>query len=99
MTFERPDLLALAPLLVLAVILGVTAQWRRGLRLVDAFGGRDPAMRLAPLDLRRFPTGRLISLVVVSVAFTVAAAGPGGAVAPTPEERPRMPSTVAVIDA
>lgn len=87
MTFERPELLALAPLLALVLALGVAAQWRRGLRLMDAFGGRAPSMRLASRDLRRFPTSRLISLVVVSIALTVAAAGPDGAVAPTQDER------------
>ena len=89
MTFERLDLLTLAPLLILTLSLGVTAQWRRGLRLVDAYGGRAPARRLASRDLWRFPTSRLVGLVVASAALTAAAAGPQGAADPTPgSERP-----------
>ena len=89
MTFERLDLLTLAPLLILTLSVGVTAQWRRGLRLVDAYGGREPAKRLASRDLVRFPTSRLVGLVVASTALTVAAAGPEGAPDPAPgSERP-----------
>ena len=88
-TFERLELLALAPLLILTLSLSVTAQWRRGVRLVDAYGGREAATRLASRDLWRFPTSRLVALVVAGAALTIAAAGPGGAADPTPEsERP-----------
>lgn len=76
MTFERSELLALAPLLVLIVSLGVTAQWRRATRLFDAYGGGTAARRLAPRDLRAFPVTRLLCLLLACLALTVAAAGP-----------------------
>lgn len=88
MTFERPELLALAPPLVLVVSLAVTAQWRRALRLIDAFGGRDAARRLAPRDLRPFPSGRLGALVAVVCGLTLTAAGPRPTVEPPRSRHP-----------
>ena len=96
MTFERPELLALPPLLVLLVSLAVTAQWRRTLRLVDAYGGPDAVERLAGRDLSRFPTPRLLCLVAGTVLLSTSAAGPVPAVAPPPESDRPLDLVVAV---
>ena len=76
MTFSHPALLALAPIIVLVVGLALAAQWRRYRRLEEAFGGRKAASRLTSIDLHRFPKSRLSCLIAVSLALTIAAAGP-----------------------
>lgn len=88
MTFQRPELLALAPVLVLIVSLGVTAQWRRAIRLVDAYGGETAARRLSPSNLRAFPVTRLVSLLGACLALTAAAAGPMDTLEEPESDRP-----------
>ncbi len=95
MTFERPELLTLAPLAVLVAALCVHRQWRRGLRLVEAYG-TDPARRLAPRDLERFPGTRLIALLGAIVGLAAAAAGP--AIPPPEPESARPIDLVVAVD-
>lgn len=76
LSFARPEVLALAPFLVLVVSLSLRAQWVRGLKLVDAYGGGAAAERLTGRDLTPFPVLRLGALLVAVGALTVAAAGP-----------------------
>jgi len=76
MTFTRPELLALAPIGVLLICLSVTAQWRRGRRLVEAYGGPAAAARLTGVRLERFPVSRFTSLVLATVVLSGLAAGP-----------------------
>jgi len=75
-TFSHPELLALAPIIILVLALALTAQWHRHRRLEEAFGGRTAARRLTSSDLHRFPRNRLWCLIGVSLALTIAAAGP-----------------------
>jgi Ca-activated chloride channel family protein len=96
MTFARPELLALGPLAVLIACLAVIAQRRRALRLVEAYGGAEPARRLAERDLRAFPTTRLASLIVAAVAVTIAAAGPEAP--PTPPDSAQPIDLVVALD-
>ncbi len=76
MIFERPELLALGPLVVLVVSLGVCAHWRRAIRLSDAYGGPVPGRRLGHRKLGSFPVGRLAALLLAGLALTGAAAEP-----------------------
>lgn len=76
MTFIRPDLLAVAPVAVLLLALGVTLQWRRELRLVRAFGGTHAARHLIGRDFGRYPATRLACLTVAAITLTAGAAGP-----------------------
>lgn len=88
MTFERPDLLGLAPLLGLAVVLALVSQWRRGLRLVQAYGGADAALRLIGRRLESFPAVRLAAGLAAIPCLVGVAAG----VAPEiPEVPPATP--------
>ena len=88
MTFERPDLLGLAPTLCLIVVLALLSQWRRSVRLVDAYGGPIAALRLIGRRLERFPAVRLLAGLVAVTSLVAVAAG----VAPeTPEEAPVTP--------
>ena len=77
MTFERPDLLVLAPLAVLVLGLALVSQWRRGVRLVRAYGGPKAAARLTGRSLERFPALRATALVLGALSLVLAAAGPG----------------------
>lgn len=75
MTFERPELLqALAPIVALLVA-GILWQWRRSVRLADAFGGADSARRLTGRSLRRFPVARLTCVLLAATALTLSASG------------------------
>jgi Ca-activated chloride channel family protein len=76
MTFLRPDLLATAPVVVLLLFLSITAQWRRGRRLADAYGGLVPAARLTGVELGRFPVVRTGCLVFATMLLSGLAAGP-----------------------
>lgn len=84
MTFLRPELLGVAPIAVLLLAIGVTAQWRRGRKLAAAYGGFRAARRLTRRSLEHFPTARLSCLLGASLILSLAAAGPesdlGGAV-------------------
>ena len=66
MTFERPDLLGLAPALCLIVGLALLSQWRRGVRLVDAYGGPAAALRLVGRRLERVPAIRLVASLIAA---------------------------------
>ena len=85
MTFERPDLLALVPWVAAGLAGFVLAQWRRGVRLVHAWGGPTPARRLLGRDLSSLPWLRLLALASAGAALVLAAAGPQPA---EPEEVP-----------
>lgn len=88
MTFERPDLLGLAPVLCLLVALALLNQWRRGVRLVDAYGGPAAALRLIGRRLERFPAARfVVSLAGVGCLVAVAA----GVSPDEPEPAPLTP--------
>jgi len=76
MTFSRPELLALVPIVVLLLALAVSAQARRHRRLADAFGGVAAARRLTSRDLVTFPRRRFACLLAAGAAMSLAAAGP-----------------------
>lgn len=95
MTFQRPELLALAPLAALLFALAVGAHWRRLRRLEAAYGGA-PLRRLFPVRLDRFPTGRLLTLVAAGLAIGLAAAGPLWLRPEPPEPPPPLDVTIAV---
>ncbi len=76
MTFDRPELLIVAPASAIALAIFVALQWRRGRRLVEAYGGRAPSMRLLGRDLTRLPLGRLAVVAVGASAMALAATGP-----------------------
>jgi len=88
MTFERPDLLGLAPALCLLVVLALLSQWRRSVRLVDAYGGPAAARRLIGRRLERFPAVRLLATLIAVTSLVAVASG----VTPeVPEEAPTTP--------
>ena len=76
MTFSRPEMLSLIPIVVLTLALAVSAQTRRHRKLADAFGGAVAARRLTSRDLTSFPRRRLACLIGAGVAMSLAAAGP-----------------------
>lgn len=75
MTFERPELLPWLPLVLLLLIAALVWQWRRTVRLRDAYGGEAPARRLTGRTLGRFPGGRLLSVSLAATALVLAASG------------------------
>jgi len=85
MTYARPEFLVGIPLAVLVFVLAVTLQWRRGRRLVAAYGGRDAAIRLLGRDLTPFPAVRLIVAATAAAALVLAASEPA------PEDTPPPP--------
>ena len=75
MTFDRPDLLPLAPLAALLFALALGAHWHRLRRLTEAY--QAPALRrLLPVRPGHFPTARLLCVVASGLAIGLAAAGP-----------------------
>jgi Ca-activated chloride channel family protein len=73
--FERPELLALAPLAAILFAFAVGAHWRRLKRLAKAY--ELPALRrLLPPRSGRFPTQRFLCLVSAGALLGLAAAGP-----------------------
>ena len=76
MTFSRPALLALVPIVVLVLTLALAGQARRHLKLAQAFGGAAAARRLTSRDLSSFPRRRLACLIGAGAAMSLAAAGP-----------------------
>jgi Ca-activated chloride channel homolog len=76
MTFERPDLLVLIPMFLVALGVGVGVQWRRGVRLVAAYGGPVAARRLLGRSLETVPAARTSVLFLAAIGLVVAAAGP-----------------------
>lgn len=75
MTFERPDLLIAIPIALVLLTGAVLFQWQRGVRLVRAYGGPDPARRLLGRDLSPFPALRLFTLLLVIGTLGLAGAG------------------------
>lgn len=81
MTFERPELLVAIPIAGLLIFAALLFQWQRGVRLVRAYGGPDPARRLLGRDLTPFPLARLVVLLFLVTTLGAAGAGlRGGAV-------------------
>lgn len=75
MIFERPEVLQALPGVVALLVVAILSQWRRSLRLAEAFGGRTSVRRLTGRSLHRFPAGRLASVAIAAVALTLAASG------------------------
>jgi hypothetical protein len=73
--FERPELLALAPLAAILFALTVGAHWRRLRRLATAYE-LTALHRLLPTSSGRFPTQRFLCLVGAGTLLGLAAAGP-----------------------
>jgi Ca-activated chloride channel family protein len=73
--FERPELLALAPLAAILFAFTVGAHWRRLRRLATAYE-LTALRRLLPTDPGRFPTQRFLCLVCAGALLGLAAAGP-----------------------
>jgi Ca-activated chloride channel family protein len=73
--FERPELLALAPLAAILFAFAVGAHWRRLRRLATAFE-LTALRRLLPTSPGRFPTQRFLCLVGAGALLGLAAAGP-----------------------
>ena len=94
MSFERPELLPLLPMALLLVTGAVLWRWRRGVRLVRAYGGREAATRLTGRSaLDAFPALRLLSVVLGLSALLLAAAGAG----PGDEEPPVPPTPLDLV--
>jgi Ca-activated chloride channel family protein len=74
-TFQRPELLQALPPVAVLLVAGILWQWRRSVRLADAFGGRGPARRLTGRALRRLPAARLACVLVAVAALILAASG------------------------
>ena len=75
MIFERPELLALAPLAAILFAFTVGAHWRRLRKLVTAYE-LTAIRRLLPTSSGRFPTQRFLCLVSAGALLGLAAAGP-----------------------
>lgn len=94
MTFDRPDLLPLAPLAALLFALALGAHWHRLRRLTEAY--QAPALRrLLSVRPGRFPTGRLLFVVASGLAIGLAAAGPAWSAGG--EDEPLPPLDVAIV--
>jgi Ca-activated chloride channel family protein len=94
MSFERPELLVLAPLCATVLAIALGAHWRR-LRHLEQ-GLSSPALRrLLPAGLGRFPSARLLCLVGGGVALGVAGAGPVWTF-PEGDEQPPLDVAIAV---
>ena len=88
MTFERPELIGLITAMIFMVILALLGQWRRCVRLVNAYGGPHAAYRLIGKRAELFPSLRLVAGLLAVVLLGSAAAG----IAPEqPEEAPVTP--------
>jgi Ca-activated chloride channel family protein len=94
-TFLRPELLLLGPVVALLLSLALTFQWRRLTRLERTYP--DHAVRrLISRRLQGFPTTRMVCLVVVGLALAGAAAGPRPAEPEPAEPVPPLDIAVAV---
>jgi Ca-activated chloride channel family protein len=91
---DRPDLLVLGPLTALLLAFALGWQWQRLNRLM---AGYSPVAlgRLLPPRLGRFPSVRLVCLVVGGLAIGLGAAGPAW-VMPEPEALPPLDVALAV---
>ena len=74
MIFERPELLALGPLVAILFAFTIGAHWRRLQRLATAYE-LNALRRLLPTNPRRFPTQRFLCLVGAGALLGLAAAG------------------------
>jgi Ca-activated chloride channel family protein len=97
MTFERPELLVVIPAAVTILLLAIVLQWRRGVRLVRAYGGSEPARRLLGRRLEVFPAARTLVLILVGSGLALAAAGPARESA-GPVEPPTPVDLIVAID-
>ena len=75
MIFERPELLALAPLAAILFAFTVGVHWRRLRTLATAYE-LTALRRLLPTSPGRFPTHRFLCLVGAGALLGLAAAGP-----------------------
>ena len=88
MTFERPELIGLIPAMLFVVSVAIVGQWRRGVRLVNAYGGRQASFRLIGRRVDLFPSLRLVSTFLAVALLGSAFSG----IAPVqPEEVPVTP--------
>jgi Ca-activated chloride channel family protein len=94
MTFERPELLVLAPLIAIVLAIALGWHWRRLRRLEQSFTS-SAFRRLLPPGLGRFPSARLLGLVGGGVALGLAAAGPAWTL-PDGDEQPPLDVAIAV---
>ena len=95
MIFERPELLALAPLAAILFAFTVGAHWRRLRRLATAY---EPTAlrRLLPTSPGDFPTQRFLCLVGAGALLGLAAAGPVLWDPEPPESVPPLDVAIAV---
>jgi Ca-activated chloride channel family protein len=91
---ERPDLLVLGPLTALLLAFSLGSQWQRLNRLMEGYSSVALG-RLLPPRLGRFPSVRLVCLVVGGLAIGLGAAGPAWMV-PEPEALPPLDVAIAV---
>ena len=96
MILERPEYLALAPLLAVLFALTVGAHWRRLRKLRKSYE-LTALRRLLPVSLDRFPTDRLLYLVGAGALIGLAAAGPVW-LDPEPPEPPEPLDVAIVVD-
>jgi hypothetical protein len=73
--FERPELLALGPLVAILFAFTIGAHWRRLRRLATAYE-LNALRRLLPTNPGRFPTQRFLCLVGAGALLGLAVAGP-----------------------
>ena len=95
MIFERPELLALAPLAAILFAFTVGAHWRRLRRLATAYE-LTALRRLLPTSPGRFPTRRFLCLVGAGALLGLAAAGPVLWDPEPPEAAPPLDVAIAV---
>jgi Ca-activated chloride channel family protein len=93
--FERPELLALAPLVAILFAFTIGAHWRRLRRLATAYE-LAALRRLLPTNPGSFPTQRFLCLVGAGALLGLAAAGPVLWDAEPPEPGPPLDLAVAV---
>jgi Ca-activated chloride channel family protein len=93
--FERPELLAVAPLVAILFAFTVGAHWRRLRRLAAAYE-MNALRRLLPTNPGRFPTQRFLCLVGGGVLLGLAAAGPVLWEPEPPEPPPPLDVAIAV---
>ena len=95
MIFERPELLALAPLAAILFAFTVGAHWRRLRRLATAYE-LTALRRLLPTSPGDFPTQRFLCLVGAGALLGLAAAGPVLWDPEPPESVPPLDVAIAV---
>jgi Ca-activated chloride channel family protein len=95
MMFERPELLALGPLVAILFAFTVGAHWRRLRRLAAAYE-LTALRRLLPTSPGRFPTQRFLCLVGAGTLLGLVAAGPVLWDPEVPEPGPPLDIAIAV---